>query len=77
MSRIMIVEDEMSLAEPLGFLLQREGFDVDIVGDGVTALNKFARVQPDLVLLDLMLPGKSVRMSARNCGLSRMFPSLW
>ena len=59
MSRIMIVEDEMSLAEPLGFLLQREGFDVDIVGDGVTALNKFARVQPDLVLLDLMLPGKS------------------
>jgi len=57
MSRIMIVEDEMSLAEPLGFLLQREGFDVDIVGDGVTALNKFARVQPDLVLLDLMLPG--------------------
>ena len=33
MSRIMIVEDEMSLAEPLGFLLQREGFDVDIVGD--------------------------------------------
>ena len=59
MSRIMIVEDEMSLAEPLGFLLQREGFDVDIVGDGVTALTKFARVQPDLVLLDLMLPGKS------------------
>ncbi|WQD12774.1 MAG: response regulator transcription factor [Lawsonella clevelandensis] len=59
MSRIMIVEDEMSLAEPLGFLLQREGFDVDIVGDGVTALNKFARFRPDLVLLDLMLPGKS------------------
>lgn len=59
MTRIMIVEDEMSLAEPLGFLLQREGFEVDIVGDGVTALNRFALFQPDLVLLDLMLPGKS------------------
>lgn len=59
MTRIMIVEDEISLAEPLGFLLQREGFEVDIVGDGVTALNRFAIFQPDLVLLDLMLPGKS------------------
>lgn len=59
MTRILIVEDEISLAEPLGFLLQREGFEVDIVGDGVSALHKFSRINPDLVLLDLMLPGKS------------------
>ncbi|HHY06944.1 MAG TPA: response regulator transcription factor [Corynebacteriales bacterium] len=59
MTRILIVEDEISLAEPLGFLLQREGFEVDIVGDGVSALRKFSRVNPDLVLLDVMLPGKS------------------
>lgn len=59
MTRILIVEDEISLAEPLGFLLQREGFEVDIVGDGVSALHKFSRINPDLVLLDLMLPGES------------------
>lgn len=59
MTRILIVEDEISLAEPLGYLLQREGFEVDIAADGVSALRKFSRTNPDLVLLDLMLPGKS------------------
>src|SRR5690606_27695067 len=57
MTRILIVEDELSLAEPLAFLLQREGYETEIVTDGPAALTAFDRSGPDLVLLDLMLPG--------------------
>ena len=57
MTRILIVEDEPSLAEPLAFLLQREGYETEIAGDGRAALMAFDRTGADLVLLDLMLPG--------------------
>jgi two-component system response regulator RegX3 len=57
MTRILIVEDEPSLAEPLAFLLQREGYDTEIATDGRAALTAFDRAGADLVLLDLMLPG--------------------
>ena len=59
MTRILIVEDEPSLAEPLAFLLQREGYDTEIAADGRSALTAFDRSGADLVLLDLMLPGLS------------------
>ena len=59
MTRILIVEDEPSLAEPLAFLLGREGYDTAIAGDGRAALAEFDRNGADLVLLDLMLPGLS------------------
>ncbi|APT83938.1 response regulator transcription factor [Corynebacterium aquilae] len=59
MTRILIVEDEESLAEPLAFLLGREGFDTVIAGDGPQALVEFSRHDIDIVLLDLMLPGMS------------------
>ncbi|MEQ1736344.1 MAG: response regulator transcription factor [Rhodoglobus sp.] len=57
MTRILIVEDEPSLSDPLAFLLQREGYDTEIAGDGRAALTAFDRAGADLVLLDLMLPG--------------------
>lgn len=57
MTRILIVEDEASLAEPLGFLLRKEGFDTTLAPDGPTALAEFERGDFDIVLLDLMLPG--------------------
>ena len=57
MTRILIVEDEPSLAEPLAFLLGREGYETVIAGDGRAALAEFDRNGADLVLLDLMLPG--------------------
>jgi two-component system response regulator RegX3 len=57
MTRILIVEDEPSLSEPLAFLLQREGYETEIAGDGRAALTVFDRSGADLVLLDLMLPG--------------------
>ena len=57
MTSILIVEDEASLAEPLAYLLAREGYETEIAADGIAALTSFDRHPPDLVLLDLMLPG--------------------
>jgi two-component system, OmpR family, response regulator RegX3 len=59
MTTILIVEDEESLADPLAFLLRKEGFEVLLAGDGPSALEEFGRNQVDIVLLDLMLPGMS------------------
>ena len=57
MTSILIVEDEPAIAEPLAFLLSREGYEVSTAADGREALAAFAKSGSDLVLLDLMLPG--------------------
>ncbi|QNE88825.1 response regulator transcription factor [Corynebacterium incognita] len=59
MTTILLVEDEESLADPLAFLLRKEGFDPILAPDGQTALREFERNDIDIVLLDLMLPGMS------------------
>ncbi|MBY6367136.1 response regulator transcription factor [Rhodococcoides corynebacterioides] len=59
MTSVLIVEDEESLADPLAFLLRKEGFEATVVGDGPSALAEFDRSGADIVLLDLMLPGMS------------------
>ncbi|EUA68908.1 sensory transduction protein regX3 [Mycobacterium xenopi 4042] len=59
MTSVLIVEDEESLADPLAFLLRREGFEATVVTDGPSALAEFDRAGADIVLLDLMLPGMS------------------
>ncbi|WP_327149426.1 response regulator transcription factor [Nocardia sp. NBC_01329] len=59
MTSVLIVEDEESLADPLAFLLRKEGFEVTVAGDGPSALAEFDRSGADIVLLDLMLPGMS------------------
>jgi two-component system response regulator RegX3 len=53
------VEDEASFSEALAYLLGREGFDVSVADNGVSAIEEFDRHGADLVLLDLMLPGLS------------------
>jgi two-component system response regulator RegX3 len=53
---ILLVEDEPAIAEPLVYLLQREGYEVTAAADGGEALARFNRTGADLVLLDLMLP---------------------
>jgi two-component system, OmpR family, response regulator RegX3 len=53
---IFVVEDESSFVEALSIGLRREGFDVVVAVDGAEALARFDEVQPDLVLLDVMLP---------------------
>lgn len=57
MTRILLVEDEAALSDPLAFLLEREGYDVEVVEDGLSAVAVWERESADLVLLDLMLPG--------------------
>ncbi|MGO1506562.1 MAG: response regulator [Microbacteriaceae bacterium] len=57
MTRILLVEDEPDLADPLAYLLRREGYEVEIVEDGPGALASFREQGADIVLLDLMLPG--------------------
>ncbi|ORI24017.1 response regulator transcription factor [Rhodococcus sp. 1168] len=59
MTNVLIVEDEESLAEPLAFILRKEGFEVTVAVDGPSALAEFDRAGADIVLLDLMLPGMS------------------
>ncbi len=55
---VLVVDDDASLAEMLSIVLRQEGFDSRIVGRGDVALEAFRDYKPDLVLLDLMLPGK-------------------
>lgn len=56
---ILLVEDEDAISQPLSFLLEREGFEVHVSRDGRQAIADFDAIAPDLVLLDLMLPGLS------------------
>ena len=59
MTRVLIVEDEPDLADPLAYLLRREGYEVEIAEDGPSALAAYQDRGADIVLLDLMLPGMS------------------
>lgn len=56
-ARILVVDDDRALAEMLGMVLQGEGFLAEYSVDGAEAVEKFREMRPDLVLLDLMLPG--------------------
>jgi two-component system, OmpR family, response regulator MtrA len=56
--RILVIEDDQAIAEIVGILLRAEGFEVSYCADGNQAINAFEVVNPDLVLLDLMLPGR-------------------
>ena len=55
--RILVVDDDLALAEMLGIVLRGEGFDPVFCADGAEAVQVFRDSQPDLILLDLMLPG--------------------
>lgn len=59
MTRVLVVEDERNLREPLVYLLQKEGYDVLEAEDGISAVDTFRTLGADLILLDLMLPGLS------------------
>lgn len=70
-TRILLVEDNADLADGLRYNLEREGYEVRIAADGPAGLAEARRWQPDLILLDLMLPGMSgfdVLNSIRSAG---------
>lgn len=56
-AKILVVDDDTALAEMIGIVLRAEGFDLAFCADGAEALEAFRASNPDLVLLDLMLPG--------------------
>jgi len=55
--KILVVEDEKTLLETLTYNLKREGYSVEAVSDGYEALNSARKLMPDLIILDIMLPG--------------------
>ncbi|QDC10398.1 response regulator [Oceanicola sp. D3] len=57
--RVLLVEDEPNIIEAIRFILSRDGWRVDTHSDGASALEAVARVRPDVMILDVMLPGKS------------------
>lgn len=59
MTRILLVDDEPLITDSLSYSLRREGFEVRAVSDGPAALQEIQDFQPDLVVLDIMLPGMS------------------
>jgi two-component system, OmpR family, alkaline phosphatase synthesis response regulator PhoP len=66
MPRILVVDDEAQIVELLRSYLRRDGFDVDEAADGEAALAAAARLRPDLIILDLMLPKMDGREVCRR-----------
>lgn len=56
---VLLIEDEPNIAEAIRFVLARDGWQVSVWADGAGAVAEVARLKPDLVILDLMLPGMS------------------
>ncbi len=57
--RVLLIEDEPNIIEAIRFILSRDGWQVDVHSDGATALEAVAQRDPDLVILDVMLPNRS------------------
>ncbi len=55
--KILVVEDEPALQETLSYNLEREGYQVEVVGDGIMALDLARELKPNLIIMDIMLPG--------------------
>ena len=56
-AKILIVDDDINICELLRLYLEKDGFEAEVVTDGLNAINVFNSINPDLVLLDIMLPG--------------------
>lgn len=57
MAHVLLVDDEAPLRESLSYALRREGYEVTTAADGLAALKQFHKQVPDIILLDLLLPG--------------------
>lgn len=79
MKKVLVVEDERDLAELLAYNLEKEGYQVLLTGNGLEGLETARRELPDLILLDLMLPGMmgtEVCSSLRHSEKTRAIPVL-
>ena len=57
--RVLLIEDEPNIIQAIGFILSRDGWTVDTHADGQTAMAEVHRRNPDLIILDVMLPNRS------------------
>ena len=57
--RVLVIEDEPNIIEAISFILSRDGWTVHTHSDGETANERMTAIPPDLIILDVMLPGKS------------------
>lgn len=74
--KILVVDDEVSLQETLTYKLEKEGYQVEVAGDGLTALALARSTHPDLVILDVMLPGMDGFEVCRNLRQESNIPVL-
>ena len=73
---VLLIEDEPNITEAISFLLTREGWRVDVHADGATALDRIVETRPDLVILDIMLPGRSGMKILRDLRGQERFATL-
>jgi DNA-binding response OmpR family regulator len=73
-AKVLVVDDEPNIREVVGLYLRRDGHAVVLAGDGDEALRLYQQAQPDLVVLDLMLPGLSGLEVCRRLQASRRVP---
>jgi two-component system, OmpR family, response regulator RegX3 len=74
--RVLVIEDERPIAEPLADALRREGFDVELAGSAADGLDAFSAHAPDIVLLDVMLPDGDGRDVLRQIRQASRVPVL-
>ena len=73
---VLLVEDEENITEAIRFLLTRDGWHVEAHADGGTAMQRIRERSPDLIILDIMLPGKNGLDILRELRAEQMFTNL-
>lgn len=58
-NRVLLIEDEPNIIEAIRFILNRDGWTVDVHSDGATAVDRISEKAPDVIILDVMLPNRS------------------
>lgn len=77
--RVLLIEDEPNIIEAISFILSRDGFTVHTHEDGTTAMAKVRAQRPDMIILDVMLPGRSgydILRDLRSEAATRSLPVL-
>ncbi|WP_322891312.1 MULTISPECIES: response regulator [unclassified Yoonia] len=75
--RVLLIEDEPNIIEAIGFILSRDGWTVHTHQDGQTAMAKVLALPPDMIILDVMLPGRSgfeILRELRSTDVTRDIP---
>ena len=75
--RVLLIEDEPNIIEAISFILSRDGWTVHTHEDGVSAMEKVVTMPPDMIILDVMLPGRSgfdILRDLRSHDVSRNIP---